>query len=298
METLRQLSEDLSQAVEEAGRSVVRVDARRRLPASGVIWSADGIIVTADHVVERDEQITVGLADGNLHPADLVGRDPGTDLAVLRIDAENLQPAAIGGIDELKVGHMVLALGRPGEGTRATLGIVSALGAAWRTRRGGQIDHYLQTDVVMYPGFSGGPLAAAGGAVLGINSSALWRGISLTIPSVTVSGVVETLLKYGRMRRGYLGVGLQPVRLPGKLAELLEQRSGLLLLSVEEGSAAAVAGLVIGDILVSLGDQRLEGVEDLLGLLGGERVGQELPLKIIRAGEVRDQSVLVGEAGA
>src|SRR3972149_2009447 len=212
MPVLSDLSSDLAAIVDAAGRSVVRVDARRRIPASGIIWSADGTIVTANHVVQREENITVGLPDGSEVGATLAGRDPATDVAVLRLQSAGLAATPRASTEGLRVGHLVLALGRPGRTVRATLGIVSALGESWRTAEGSQIDHYLQTDAPFHPGFSGGPLVDAGGRVLGLNTAALVRGFSLTIPTVTLQRVVEMLLAHGRGRRGALGVGAGAAR--------------------------------------------------------------------------------------
>ncbi|MCB0097505.1 MAG: trypsin-like peptidase domain-containing protein, partial [Caldilineaceae bacterium] len=265
---LQTLSNDLANVVETAGQSIVRVEARRRLSASGVVWSADGIIVTSHHVVEREDDIQIGLSDGGTVSASLVGRDPTTDLAILKTEATDLAPAAWVATDELAVGHLVLALGRPGRTVQATLGVVSALGSNWRTPAGGEIDRYLQTDVVMYPGFSGGPLATAGGQIAGINSSALLRGTSIAIPTATIQSVVESLLTHGKMPRGYLGVGIQPVQLPDALQQELNQSAGLMLMSIEANSPASTAGLLQGDILVSLDDHALQQMEDLQNLLG------------------------------
>ena len=208
----------------------------RRVPASGIVWSADGLIVTSHHVVEQDDNIGIGLPDGREVTATLIGRDPTTDLALLRAQATALKPAEWVNAEELKVGHLALALGRPGQQIMATLGIVSALSKDWRTPAGGKLDYYLQTDVVMYPGFSGGPLVDVTGKALGVNSSAMLRGVSLTISTETVRRVVQTLLTHGRVRRGYLGVGAQVVRLPSGLAHQLGQETALLLGSVESGS--------------------------------------------------------------
>jgi S1-C subfamily serine protease len=265
------------------------------MPASGIVWSTDGLIVTAHHVIEQDENIGIGLPDGGHATAALVGRDPSTDLALLRVEARGLTPATWVDAGDLRVGHLALALGRPDEGIMATLGIVSALGNAWRTPAGGQLDTYLQSDVVMYPGFSGGPLASAAGEVMGVNSSALARGVSLAIPAATVRRVVGTLLTHGRVRRGHLGISAQAVRLPAGLAQQLGQETGLLLGSVEPNSPAERGGLFMGDTIVALGDQPVRHLDDLLALLGGERVGAPTPVRIIRSGRVLEARVVIGE---
>lgn len=295
-QTLKAFSDALAATVEAAGPAVVRVEARRRLPGSGIIWSADGVIVTAHHVVERDENIGVGLPDGSTVAAELVGRDPTTDLAVLRVEATGLTSPTWTGLDDLQVGHLVLALGRPGRTVQATLGIVSALSENdWRTPMGGQVDRYLQTDVVMYPGFSGGPLVDVSGRVLGVNTSALLRGVSLTLPTPTVRRVVGTLLAHGRMRRGYLGVGAQPVRLPAALGQQLGQETGLLLVSVEPDSPAERAGLLLGDTIVALDGQAVRHLDDLLALLSSDRIGRSVPVRIVRGGQMQELTVVIGE---
>jgi S1-C subfamily serine protease len=296
---LQNLSDDLAQTVETAGPGVVKVNARRRLPASGIVWTKDGVIVTAHHVVRRDENIEVGLADGQAVAATLVGRDPTTDLAVLRAESKKLIPPAWAEVDNenVKVGHLVLALGRPGKTVQATLGIVSAFGENWRTPAGGLVDHYLQTDVVMYPGFSGGPLVNAAGEVVGLNTSALLRGVSLTVPTPTLKRVVETLLKHGRVQRGYLGVSTQPVRLPNKLRQQLGQETGLLLVAVESGSPAEQGGLLLGDTIVALDDTPIRQHDDLLALLSADRIGAAALMRIVRGGEVEEVNVTIGERG-
>jgi S1-C subfamily serine protease len=294
-EVLRNLSDDLATTVETAGSGVVRVEARRRLPASGIVWSSDGVVVTAHHVVERDENINVGTAGGETVAATLVGRDPTTDLAVLRVEGADLAPPTWAEPDGLSVGHLVLGLGRPGRTVQATLGIVSALGEGWRTPAGGRVEPYLQTDLVMYPGFSGGPLVDVAGGVLGLNTSALLRGISLSVPTPTVRQVVETLLAHGRVRRGYLGVGAQPVRLPADLAEGVGQETGLLLVSVEPGAPADGAGLTLGDTIVALDGQPVRHMDELLALLGGDRVGASVPVGIVRGGQTQELTVTIGE---
>jgi len=291
---LRNLSDAMAGIVESAGRSVVRVEGRRRLAASGVVWSADGVILTAHHVVHADDEIGIALPDGNSAGARLVGRDPSTDLAVLRTDAPGLVAAERTAGQELHVGHLVLALGRPGRTVQATLGIVSALGGEWRTPAGGMVDRYLQTDVVMYPGFSGGPLVDVGGRLVGMNTSALLRGVSLAVPVPTLERVVESLLTHGRVRRGYLGVGAQPVRLPQAIAQQLGQETGLLLASVNAGGPADTAGLLLGDTLVSMDGQPLRHMDDLVAALGGDRIGQEARIRLLRGGQIQEIGVVIG----
>ncbi|MBK8984773.1 MAG: trypsin-like peptidase domain-containing protein [Chloroflexi bacterium] len=292
---LTELSDALAHTVAAAGAGVVRVDGRRRIPATGIVWSADGLIVTAHHVVSRDDNIQIGLPDGRTVPAVLVGRDPSTDTAVLRAEATDLTPFTESNKQELGVGNLVLALGRPGKTVQATLGIVSALGDGWRTRMGGQVDRYLQTDVVMYPGFSGGPLVDAHGRLAGMNTSALMGGVSLAIPTATLSRVADALVSDGRMKRGYLGVSTQRVRLPDDLREQLGQKSGLLIVSAEPDSPASAAGLTLGDTIVTLDGEKVRDHDDLLALLTGDRVGTAVPLGILRGGQVQQMQITIGE---
>ncbi len=294
-EVLQSFSNALADTVASAGQSVVRVDARRRLPASGIIWTADGVIVTSHHVVERDDNITVGLPNGDSVAATLVGRDPSTDLAVLRAQVNGLAVLPRADVTSLRVGHLVLALGRPGESVLATLGIVGALAGSWRTPAGGQVDRYVQTDVVMYPGFSGGPLIDMAGQVAGLNTSGALHGVSLAIPVPTLSRVVESLLKHGHVKRGYLGVGAQPVRLPTGLSEKLGQETGLLLISVEPDSPAEKGGLLLGDTLIALDGEPLRQMDDLMVQLGADKVGKPVTLRVIRGGQTQEVKVTVGE---
>ena len=292
---LLDLSDALAGTVEAVGQGTVTVEGRRRRPASGIVWSPDGVVVTAHHVLEQDEDVKVGLPDGETVSASLVGRDPTTDLAVLRTGARGLKPPSLSASDGIKVGQLVLAIGRPGRSARATLGIVSVLEKEWHTRAGGLIDRYIQTDVVMYPGFSGGPLAGASGQVLGLNTSALVRGASMVVPVPTLRRVVEALLAHGRVRRGYLGLGAQPVRLPADVAESLGQDTGLLLVSVEPESPAQRHGLVLGDTVVALEGESVRHLDDLLALLSEDRIGSRLPVKILRGGRLQEVDVVVGE---
>ena len=281
-------------AIEKVSPSVVRVSARRSYDLSGVVW-ADGVIVTTSRAVEREEDVRVTLADGRRVAATLAGRDPGTDLAVLRADTEGSSVPEWAETDGLKVGQFALIVGRPGESVQATSGIVSALGGEWRTRAGGRVERFLKTDATPFPGFSGGPLVNLEGAVLGINSSALTRGDSITLPTSTVRRVVGALLEHGGMRRGYLGLGGQPVRLPESLSDTLGKHAGLLITSVAPESPAADAGLVLGDTLVLFDGESVHQPAHLLALLDETRIGKEVPVTLVRGGEVRELNVTVGE---
>jgi len=295
MSVLTELSNGLAAAVVAAGPSVVRVEARRRLPATGIIWSADGVIVTAHHIVTRDDNIKVGLADGSSVSATLVGRDESTDLAVLRIDASGLASLTETNKNELGVGNFGMALGRPGKTVQATLGIVSALGDSWRTGMGGKIDRYLQTDLVMYPGFSGGPLVDVYGNLVGLTTSALVRGVSIAVPTSTLAQVADSLLAHGHIKRGYLGVSTQQVRLPDAARSELGQKRGLLIVSVEPDSPAEKAGLMLGDTIVVIAGGAVNNHDDLISQLSGDRVGTAAPIKILRGGQVSTVEVTIGE---
>jgi S1-C subfamily serine protease len=289
-----QMSSDLAAAVEASGASLVRVEARRRQPATGIVWSADGLIVTAHHVVEREE-IRVGLPDGTVVKAALVGRDPSTDVAVLRAEAGGLTPATWFSEADVRVGQLVLAVGRPDAALQATLGVINTVDGEWRTMGGGTVAKFIQTDVTMYPGFSGGPLVAASGAFVGMNSSALARGMSIALPPSTLVRVADALVSHGRVRRGFLGVSAQPARLPSALAEAVGQETGLLLISVEAGSPAEAAGMVLGDVLISLDGVSVRHMDDLMGALAGDRVGKAVEAKIVRGGQAQSVTVTIGE---
>lgn len=285
-ELFQQLSDALADTVAAAAPGIVRVSGRKRLAATGMIWR-EGVIVTASHVLRRDEGIVITMHDGRESHATLAGRDPSSDIAVLRV--EGGQPLPLAAVAQApRVGHLALALGRPGEAVQATLGIVSAVGT-------GRMQGAIQTDVVMYPGFSGGPLITADGLVQGMNTSGFARGISVAVSTARVDATVETLLAHGRMRQGFLGIGAQPVRLPDDVIEASGQETGLILVSVEKDSPAASGGLVVGDIIVSLDGVPTPDLDALISLLTGERVGREVPLAIVRGGQQQTRSINIGE---
>jgi S1-C subfamily serine protease len=295
---LTALSDAMAGAVAKAGASTVLVNARRRMPASGIAFAAD-LVLTADHVVEREEDITVMLPDGSELSAQVAGRDPGSDLALLRLEKPAAVPAQRAAQDA-RIGHFVLALGRPtADGIQASLGVVSAFGGPIRTGRGGLLDRYLRTDTTPYPGFSGGPLINAAGDVVGLNTSGLGGGVSITIPASLAWQVADNLLKHGHVRRGFLGVRSQPVMIPLAQQQVLgrEQASGLLLVGIETGSPAEKGGLLIGDILVAIGGETITDPDELLGRLTGSLVGQPTPIQVVRGGQPVIVTVTVGERG-
>ena len=302
---LQSLSDDLAAAVARAARSVVAIGARRRIPSSGILWKP-GVVVAAHHTVHRDDDIPVVLANGTETTASVAGRDPGTDLVVLRLAGELPRsdspdspiPAAIAAEpDAIRVGSLVLALGRPGREVTASLGVVSAIAGEWRTWTGGRIDRLVRLDLSIYDGFSGGPLVDASGRVLGLDTSALARGAALAIPASTVERVAEQLLSQGRVRRGYVGIGMQPVRLPENIAAKLAPRAdvGLMVVSVEPDGPADRAGILIGDIVVAFDGVPVTDTSELLAHLGGDRVGAAVPVRLVRAGAETTVNVTIGE---
>ena len=289
------LSTELADAVERAGQSTVAIHARRRIPSSGVLWRP-GIVVTASHTVRRDEDITLTLPAGETVPATLAGRDPGTDIAVLRL-AEGAPAAAAATLapdDALRVGSLVLALGRPGTSVTASLGAISAVGGEWRTWQGGRIERFVRLDLAIYDGFSGGPLIDAAGRVLGLNTSGLTRSAPITLPVATVNRVADELLAKGHVRRGYAGVAVQPVEIPERLAreQKLPAETALLVVAVEHGAPADRAGILIGDVLVSLDGAALREPMDLLAGLSSR---EPVEIRLIRGGAPQTVALTPGD---
>ena len=285
------LSEALAAAVESAGASVVRVEGRCAA-ASGVVWSAEGAVVTASHALGRAEGLTVTLPDGRAVKAVVAGRDAGTDVAVLRVEATGLAAPRWSEGAGLKVGHLVLPLGRPGRSVRATLGMVGALGGGFRSAAGAQIDRYLEVDASLPRGFSGGPLVDTSGAFLGMNTAALTRAGG-TVPYATLRRVADELLAHGAVGRGYLGVSVFPARVPEALREAAGVARGLVVVGLDEASPAARDGLMVGDVLVAVDGHAVEGRGDLLAALDG-RVKAAVTVRLIRAGAVVERPVTTG----
>lgn len=293
--SLKEFSESLTAAVEKGGASTILVDARKRYPASGIAYAED-LVLTADHVVTREENIKVNLPDGKSLSATLAGRDPGSDLALLRLAEKALSPAKTS--DDVKVGQLVLALGRPNSaGMQASWGIVTAISGPTRTFRGGLLDEYVQTETTPYPGFSGGPLVNTEGEVLGLNTSGLTRGSALTIPVKGAWRIAEALAKHGSVKRGYLGVRTQPVEIPeaGRKTLSREQGHGLLVLWLEDSGPAAKGGLLVGDILVAISGQPVSDPDDLFSALHTDTVGKSIAVEVLRGGRPETVNVTVGE---
>jgi S1-C subfamily serine protease len=291
--TLQEFSDALADAAERTGKSTVMVDARKRLPASGIAFAAD-LILTADHVVERDEDIKVTLPDGMEISARVAGRDPGSDLAVLKLDSASATPAEATKTPA-RVGQIALALGRPStNGIEASLGTVSAVNGPVRTGRGGMLEKYIRTDTISYPGFSGGPLVGADGTVLGINTSGLSHGAAITIPADLAWKIADSLAKHGHIKRGYLGIRSQTVDLPEKSLKR-QQKMGLLVVGLESDSPAAKSGLMVGDILVGITGVAVEHHDELFARLSGDVVGKSTPIDILRGGELKTVNVVIGE---
>ena len=293
---LVELSDAIADAAERAGKSTVLVDARRKFPASGIAFSKD-LILTADHVVEREEDIKVILADGAEVAAHLAGRDPGTDLAVLKLDRPEATPAEVSNTPA-RVGQFVLAIGRPStNGIESSFGTVNSISGPVRTGRGSMLERYIKTDVVSYPGFSGGPLVNGDGTIFGINTSGFGNGGAITIPADVAWKIAETLAKHGKIKRGYLGIRSQTVEISADARKSLkrEQETGLLLVGLEADSPAGKGGLMVGDILVGVAGDTVAHQDDLCVRLSGDVVGKSVAIDILRGGKLESINVEIGE---
>lgn len=294
---LSNFSANLAGLVEQAGLSAVGIEARHRIGSSGILWKP-GIIVTAEHAIRRDDDIPVTLPDGNRASAQLAGRDPDTDIAVLRIDGVSVPSLAAGpGLSNaLRAGEIVLAVGRHGPGVLAAMGIVSTAAGPWKTWRGGQLDSLLRLDIGAYPRSSGSAVIDTQGRFAGMLTTGLTRTAPVAIPAATIERIATELLTHGRVPRGYLGVGLQPIPLPAPYARALNrnQRSGVMVLSVEPDGPAEKGGILLGDVIVEIAGQPVTDTDDVQTALRGS-IARELLVVVFRSGQRADLRVTVGE---
>ena len=294
---LIELSNALAQATERAAANVVAVHAESRGSASGVVWRA-GTIVTAEHALRRDEEIHATLPDGRVVPATLAGRDPSSDLAVLKCAEASAAASGFGDVNALKPGCLALVVGRTrASGPVAALGAVSLVVPERRTWTGTALAPYIRLDVGLQPTAIGGAVVDAQGRIVGIATPRFARFGAIAIPAPTVDRVIDTLLKKGHIPQGYLGVGLQPVRLPEALRQSLQrsEKTAAIVLEVEPESPAHKAGIVIGDILVALAGHPVARLEDIHSQLNGEAIGKPLALKFVRGGATQEVNIVVGE---
>lgn len=278
------LDQALATAVAAAAPSVVHVARGHGHGGTGIAWADDVVVSSSFHTPDRTT-VGVATADGDLdrREAEVIGRDPGTDVALLRVTGGGLSPATFRDLGALAVGNLALALGRPGRTVRASLRAIGVLGPARRTPHGGKLDRHVESDRQIPRGFAGGPLIDADGAVLGMNTRTLVRGEDIAVPTATLRRIIDELKAHGGVRRGYLGVGAYPAQLPPPLAQLAGRDRGALVASIEDGGPAAAAGLLVGDIIVEVGGAPVGGPDDLRLALG-DRPGETVDIVVLRGG--------------
>jgi S1-C subfamily serine protease len=286
-------TQGFERAVEAAQASTLRVQSGRCATTSGTAFSPD-LLVTSQHALRSSDEASVFDDAGVERKAELVGVDAGTDLALLRVSPAGLTAPSFAGHESLRVGQLAVALGRPGVAIRASLRMIGLLSAELRTPSGGHLARYIESDRGLPDGFEGGPLVNARGEVIGINSSTLLRGSDLTLPHATIARVVAELAAHGRVRRGYLGVATQPVRLPKALRDALSQRSGALVLDTDESGPAHGAGLALGDVIVGLDAAQIRGPRELSAALS-DKIGALIELRIVRSGKLETLQLSVAE---
>lgn len=267
---------------------------------SGFLISSDGYMVTNSHVINGATHIEASLPDGRSFPARIVGDDPATDIAVVKIDGDNLSSVAFGASDRLQVGQIAIAIGNPyGFQYSVTAGVVSALGRTLRSQNGRLIDDVIQTDAALNPGNSGGPLMDSHGQVIGVNTAVILpaQGICFAVASNLAQFVVGKLILEGRIRRGYLGIGAQSVPLPAKWLNALElpSKGGIQIQSVESGSPAEQAGIVAGDVIVQFEGRPIDSIDDLHKGLNEQTIGRAVTLWVLRNGNLQRVSAVPGE---
>ena len=305
-------SRTVTRAVDFVAPSVVSIevsktDARRQGRSgeatgggSGFVFASDGLILTNSHVVEGSTKVQVALPDGRDYIADVLGQDPDTDIAVLKITAPDLVSVTFGDSRALRAGQLVVAIGNPyGFHHTVTAGVVSALGRSLRSRSGRLIDQVIQTDAALNPGNSGGPLVTSDGAVVGVNTAIIAgsQGLSFAVPISAVVAILPALLRDGRVRRGYLGIAGQDVPLLRRVTRFhrLDQASAVLVISIEPDGPALAAGLRDGDLIVSVDGQRVERLDDLHQLLTEARIGKTVRIGVLRGVDHREFDLPVRE---
>ncbi|HVH15965.1 MAG TPA: trypsin-like peptidase domain-containing protein [Candidatus Angelobacter sp.] len=296
---LESVSDAIVDVTERVSRSVVQVGAGRWRGGTGTVWSKDGHIVTSNHVIGEMREVEVGFSDGTKHTAKVVGKDPYSDLALLKVDSDNLTAIEQGNSDGLKVGQFVLAVANPfGRQPSATSGIVT--NPAFSTRRwwgGGGLDKVLVTDARLNPGYSGGPIVDARGRMLGINAAyANNRGIS--VPVNTVKTVVDKLLHDGKIKRAYMGITAETIGLPESLSKQTDigQSAGLIIYGVDQDSAAKKAGLALGDVVVKLDGKPVETLADLRSVLDDKAIGRHVNISVLRGEKLTTLAITPTEA--
>jgi S1-C subfamily serine protease len=290
MTTQRDWTTGFADAVSAAEASVVSVRGHACRGSSGTVFRDDGLVLASAHATGDGDELSVTLSNGESHSAELVGREPALDLALLRVSGATLKPLAFQPHAALRVGQWTLALGRPGEAIRASSRIVGVLSHEIRTPLGAKLDAYVETDRGFPRGFGGGPLIDVEGRAYGVNSSAILRGADLTVPLVTIERVVQQLLAHGKVRRGYLGVAIQPVRVPQALRDQAQRERGLLVIGVQPGSPAADAGLLLGDTLLDVDGSAVRDPRELAAVLQ-DKLDVEVNARIIRAGTLQSVNV-------
>jgi len=293
--SLVSLSNELASLVESSAAPVVAVHGRPRFNSSGVHWSP-GIVVTAEHTLRHDDDIVVRTGAGDELRAEIAGRDPGTDLAVLRIKDLTIPTAPKSEDSRHRPGDLIVAVGRNKNSANAALGVISSLGAASQTWRGGKLDQVIRLDLALHPVASGGAVVDSSGKLIGIATPILSRAAVFAVPNATVERVVQALLAHGRLPQGYLGAGLQPIRLPEHLTKSLGLAigGGLMTVSVDQNAPAGKAGLMIGDVLFELNNQFVDRPEAVRPLLA-ESVGKTISARILRGGKLVNLEIAVAE---
>jgi S1-C subfamily serine protease len=290
---MEKLSTELFEIVERTSQSIVLVQGRR-VPCSGIVWQKK-LVVSADHSLPRTEELQIKTSTGEGISGTVVGRDPSIDIAVIKLSAE-LQPLENSPDEKLRAGQICTTMGRANGGRLlAMLTIISGVDDHYRNWRSGILDQFIRLNVTPFPGFSGSALLLPNGKIAGMNTSVFSRHFGLTVPASNIERLVQRLLTKGSIGKPYLGVMMQPIRLPGQLQQLSGTRFGLILIGTENASPAEEAGLLIGDILVRFDEKTVNSIEDVHNSLTEESIGKNVKVSVIRGGKIQDMQVKVGE---